>query len=301
MLYKIYDLDLERREFFDGPFYLSLPISVPPVVKLKFQLTVGDGGCFYYSIIDCIIDFNVHSEIQKLGDVSSRQGLSGNFRGMLVFRKLIHDFLRNNMHALLSKHYNFFVDENGEPSRFLGDTVEDDILDFNEEKTSLIRRVIDKCWRYGVFDHLSSGQMIDEYFWADGEIMVPLVCLIFGISLYYYTTRDGQRITQLFHYRGDGSVQHFNGRVGFHAPHRGATGLRYNGRNHFESLKLKEVDVFSESPEMIQSTPKKEKVLLHGGEVDLNTPSPNKFRAGNGDDAAIKPNNHLESSLAVAE
>jgi hypothetical protein len=65
----VYELPLYRREITEEPLWYSLPMSVPPSVKLKFQKTVGDGGCFFYTLIDCIIDLNVHHDIQKLGDV----------------------------------------------------------------------------------------------------------------------------------------------------------------------------------------------------------------------------------------
>jgi hypothetical protein len=270
MIWKVYELPLYRREITEEPLWYSLPMSVPPSVKLKFQKTVGDGGCFFYTLIDCIIDLNVHHDIQKLGDVSSRRGLSGNRRGMMIIRKMIRDFLDYNMPSLLSKETNYFLDENGKPFCFLGTTKEDKLYDFDGEETSQVLSVIDKCWRPEL-DKLPPGEHLSTYFWPDAEIMIPLCCLMFGISLYYYNEVNGQQQTRWYYYRGDRRVQRFNSQQGWHAPHHGATGLRYHGSYHFESLKLSEVDVPSESPVALYSQPE---IVVMGGEVaDLNTPS----------------------------
>jgi hypothetical protein len=267
MIWKVYELPLYRREITKGPLWYSLPTSVPPSVKLKFKKMVGDGGCFFYTLIDCIIDLNVHHDIQKLGDVSSRRGLRGNRCGMMIIQKMIRDFLDYNMPSLLSKETNYFLDGNGKPFHFLGTTKEDKLFDFDGEETSQVWSVIDKCWRPEL-DKLPPGEHLPTYFWPDAEIMILLCCLIFGISLYYYNEVNGQQ------YGPDCII------IGETVEFRGSTADRaYNGSYHcFESLKLSGVDVPSESPVALYSQPE---IVVMGGEVaDLNTPPSKKKKQG---------------------
>jgi hypothetical protein len=246
--------------------------------RLKFRDTIGDGGCLFYSFIDCLIDLNVHSKINALNNLDTRASTSGLYKGMLAFRRMVRDFLVTNFDALHDRSLDFFVDEFERPFRVFDDSLNPkdptQNRNWNNEMVSYSAYLVSVCYEHSYYNSHPPTKLQHQHFWGDATRFVPLVCLMFGVSLYYYTIdKHNKKYTQLYSYRSDGRVQRFNRREGWLPPHKGSTGLFWNGVNHFESLCLERVTTFGPAP-IATTEPKVEcrPIATLGNSVDLNTP-----------------------------